>query len=184
MTITLRQTLDVTAYNALRYFFIKREFSLRERSSHFIIALGLLCLSVSTAVGATEREECRASKDNEKIIRCIELGIYDPCDDSGGKWGASKCAGAHTEIAERRIKKAEDKIELLLKDGDAGRAAYAQFQESQKIWLSFRDSYCRFTNAADDLKEFEGQFLHLGYCWRRLTEQRADELEALLQHQE
>jgi uncharacterized protein YecT (DUF1311 family) len=147
------------------------------------IFIAMVMLLADSFAIANEREECRSSKDREKLIQCIERGVYDPCEDAGGKWGEAQCAGAHTDIAERRIKKAENELALILKSSDAGRSVYEKFQESQKIWLNFRESYCQFTNAADDLKQFGGQFLHSGYCWRRLTEQRADELESVLKNE-
>jgi len=143
----------------------------------FVVA-GLLA---EPALALDTREQCRASQQQEEVIQCIQNGIYDPCDDAGGKWEQAQCAGAHTEIAERELAEAERVIESRLARGKAQRQALAKFRESQRLWRAYRDSYCRFTNAAFDLEQFNGSsYFHLGYCYWRLTEQRAKELQGLV----
>lgn len=134
---------------------------------------------------AETRESCRASTDQEKIISCIEQRIYDPCDDAGGSWGRAQCAWAHAEIAERKIKRAEEEIRKRLGKSGAKQDVLARFTASQEHWRKFREAYCHFTNQADDLSQFSGgSFFHLGYCWRRLSEQRSEELATILQRDE
>ena len=49
-------------------------------------------------------------------------------------------------------------------------------------WIRYRDTYCDFTNKADDLPNFGGMALHLSFCKRRLNEQKVIELEKVVSH--
>ena len=149
-------------------------------STHVVLSLLLVTVARSVSAAPASREECRASTQTEDVMHCIQAKLYDPCDDAGGKWGQSQCAWAHAEIAERRVKSAEQEIVRRLA-GARNQAVLAKYQSSQRHWRSYRETYCRFADATVDLQQFKGSSdSHLGYCWRRLTEQRATELEATL----
>jgi uncharacterized protein YecT (DUF1311 family) len=131
------------------------------------------------------REECRASSSQQEIVTCIDRGLYDPCEDAGGNWGRAQCAWAHSEIATRRVKVAEQEIANRLQRGRAEQLAFKQFKDGQKAWEAYRDKHCKFTNQTVELEQFNGtSFLHVGFCFRRLTEQRASELEEVLRRHE
>lgn len=138
-------------------------------------------------VMADERAACRDSwqSDHEHFLQCVAKGIYDPCDDAGGTWGKGQCAWAYTEIAEQKIEAISEDIRRRL-GGAKKRSALADFDNAEKSWLAYRKSYCRFTNAAEDLAEFEAAAtsdMDLGFCERRLTEKHAEELQYLLRHE-
>jgi uncharacterized protein YecT (DUF1311 family) len=122
------------------------------------------------------------TNDDEKTIHCIEEGTYDPCDDATGSNGIldSRCAWAHNTIAERRIKKTEDEIEALLSKNPRNKDHVPNFAKSEQKWTEFRKSYCNFTSKLTDWQVGVSPLL-LGQCMRRTAEQRADELEILLQ---
>lgn len=92
------------------------------------------------------------------------------------------CAHAHAEVAERRVARAEREILERVKKAKPPPSVRADFLASQKKWREFRDQYCKFTNAIDEYPDVSeaGSHLHAGFCDRRLTEQRADELELIL----
>ena len=148
-----------------------------------LLSLGLIA-SGAHAIPDT-REECRASASQDEIVSCIDRGLYDPCDDAGGNWGRAQCAWAHAQIAARRVKLAELEIARRLRQGRAEQVALKQFKDGQRGWEAYRDRHCKFTNQTVELAQFEGtSFLHVGFCYRRLTEQRASELEAILRGHE
>lgn len=124
------------------------------------------------------RQSCRASKETDVIANCIEAGIYDPCDDAGGKWGQSQCAWAHSLVAQRRIEKSLEALEdRSIKAGIFDQ--YQNLQWSQKNFELYRDQYCRFKGAASE-KSADVTGETLGYCIRRLNEERASDLESIL----
>lgn len=150
-----------------------------------LLLLGIAISGTCSAVPQS-REECRASRTQSDVVSCIERGLYDPCDDGGGGWGRAQCVWAWAEIADRRVTEAERQVLSRLRKGKADLSAtLTRFRQSQKDWRSYRDSHCGFTNAIVDLEQFNGtSFSTGGYCRRRLTEQRAEELEALVVKQE
>ena len=120
-----------------------------------VLAMALLAVLLSgncMAVPQT-REDCRASQLQSEVVSCIERGLYDPCDDGGGSWGRAQCAWAWTEVAERRVAKAEREILARLGQSKATTPALAAFRRSQGIWRSYRDSHCRFADATVDLEQ-------------------------------
>ena len=124
------------------------------------------------------REMCRESQDDSKIIECLEKGIYDPCDDASGVHSSitARCGWAHTEVANRRIKKAEKTIIAQLKKFGNG-TGITEFRNSQRKWRDYVKSYCEFANhAAPEVSPFGS----VGMCERRHYEQRADELDEFL----
>ncbi len=148
------------------------------------IAFVLSVLIIQLA-SADERQECRKKMSTgsvSEIANCIERGVYDPCDDAGGSVGKSMCAWAHVEVAERKISKAEREILSKLIQVKADENVKSMFLSSQKTWRNFRDQYCEFTNKISDYEStFRGTSdLYGGFCSRRLTEQRAKELEFIL----
>lgn len=145
-------------------------------SSSFVVLFTLMSFSAF----ALDRQECRASKDQELIIQCINRKIYDPCEDSGGKWGAAQCGWAHAEIADRRIKEAEKQLITVIKSSKSHDESLKIFETSISAWNSYKDSHCRFTQAVDNLDNFSSMHLHFAFCLRRLNEQRASELEDVL----
>lgn len=148
-----------------------------------VLALLYLGFVISSACMAApqSRDECRASQVQGEVVSCIERGLYDPCDDAGGGWGRAQCAWAWAEVADRRVMKAEREILSRLRSGKAERSVLSSFRQSQKDWHAYRDSHCNFTNATVELEQFtETSSSHSGFCRRRLTEQRALELEAIV----
>ena len=131
---------------------------------------------VSTSTAETEMQ---CAKNEEKMIECIQKGIYDPCDYGGGprSWIYAQCAWGHAEVAERKIKKLEGEILRRLRDSQSERAL-EEFKEAQRKWRESTDYYCRFTNDADEAGVFEAssEYLSYGFCLRRLREQRVKEL--------
>ena len=146
-----------------------------------LLLLGIALSGTCSAV-PQNREECRAAQTQSDVVSCIERGLYDPCDDAGGSWGGAQCAWAWAEIADRRVTEAERQVLSHLRKGKADLSAtLSRFRQSQKDWRSYRDSHCGFTNAIVDREQFnETSFSHAGFCRRRLTEQRAEELETLV----
>jgi len=136
---------------------------------------------------ADQRTDCRdlVNKDHSKYINCVEQGIYDPCDDAGGTFGKAQCAWAYNEIAERKITAAEEEIKARIGNDDKRHKALAQFLVSEDQWHKYRNSYCNFTNKAEDFTEFDSTSnFDLGFCKRRLAEQHAGELQMILQRDE
>jgi uncharacterized protein YecT (DUF1311 family) len=149
------------------------------------VLLSLALIATGAHAVPETREECRASSSQQEIVTCIDRGLYDPCEDAGGNWGRAQCAWAHTEIATRRVKVAEQEVAKRLRRGRTEALALKQFKDGQKAWEAYRDKHCKFTNQTVELEQFNGtSFLHVGFCFRRLTEQRASELEAVLRVQE
>lgn len=143
-----------------------------------------LLLAFVLPAHADEREICRASQDEQKMVDCVEKGIYDPCDDaSPGShgWITAQCAWAHAAVADRKIDKAEKQIIARLK-GTKALKALSEFQKSQRNWKVFSEQYCGFTNLAAEAGVFadDPMLLSYGFCLRRHKEQRAVELEAYL----
>jgi hypothetical protein len=148
------------------------------KSLSFIL-LGIFLIPIIDSF-ASDRQNCRGSKDQEFIISCIEKKIYDPCDDAGGKWGASQCGWAHAEIANRKIKKYESEIKEKIKQSKNHDKVLSLFENSTLAWEEYKKSHCDFTNTADDLDNFSSIHLHMAFCIRRLNEQRVIELNNVL----
>lgn len=149
----------------------------------YAVVTSVVCLHAS----AETREACRDSwdKDHEHFIQCVEEGAYDPCDDAGGSRGKAQCAWAYNEIAERKIAKAEQAIRGRLRIGPKQKQALAEFLRSQVLWRRSREAYCNFTNAVEDFESFDAiSDFDLGFCKRRLAEQRAAELQLILRRSE
>jgi len=146
------------------------------------LTIALLLLSSSASAQDLTREYCRNKADENDMVRCIEQGVYDPCDDSSGSgsgWWTAQCAWAHLKIAEKRLAAAEQAIIGRLRTTSSEPpTAIAELKLAQERWRAFRDVYCRFANAVRDVEGLEGEVL--GYCIRRVTELRAKELEGLL----
>ncbi len=147
--------------------------------------VGLLWSCSANAQDLT-RDYCRNKADENDMVRCIEQGEYDPCDDSSGSgsgWWTAQCAWAHLKIAEKKMAAAEQAIiGRLRKTSSQPQIAIAEFKLTQERWREFRDVYCRFANTVRDLEGLEGEVL--GYCIRRVTELRAKELEGLLSREQ
>lgn len=127
-----------------------------------------------------ERQNCRSAKNQEVLIQCVNKKVYDPCEDSGGSWGASQCGWIHTEIASRKIKDIEMKIIKAIKHSKSHTEALKNFNNSTQAWNAYLAKHCEFTNTADDLENFSSMHLHLAFCKRRLSEQRVAELKNVL----
>ena len=140
----------------------------------------------STLVNSNERQTCRKNLTVRAfVVECIEQGIYDPCDDSGGSQGRYQCAWAHVDVAERKIKTLVKEITTLfiswkLSDNKI------KFIESEKKWAEYRSSYCESTDALAEYFISHSQEAILamdvdkGFCYRRLTEKHAEELDFAL----
>ncbi|WHI52945.1 lysozyme inhibitor LprI family protein [Microbulbifer sp. MLAF003] len=126
-----------------------------------------------------DRQSCRATKDQEILIKCIKLNIYDPCDDAGGKWGAAQCGWAHNIIAERRIDALDAEIIEKLSKAADGNELIERFKSTSAVWRSYRDSHCALINEMDGLENFSSYRLHMAFCKRRLSEMRVIELEKI-----
>ena len=127
-----------------------------------------------------ERQNCRAAKNQEVLIQCVNKKVYDPCEDSGGSWGASQCGWIHTEIANRKIKGIEKQIIEAIKLSKSHNDALSSFNNDIEAWNSYLSKHCNFTNTVDDLENFSSMHLHLAFCKRRMSEQRVVELENVL----
>jgi hypothetical protein len=151
------------------------------RSIKYASILVFLFLSVNSYGEATtqmSRQECLASKNTEIIANCIEAGVYDPCDDAGGKWGLSQCAQANSLVASRRIERALKTIQKQsLSSGIYENFKFVEW--SQKNFELYRDQYCAFKGAADEKSQFLNGEMS-GFCIRRLNEERAKDLESML----
>lgn len=124
------------------------------------------------------REYCREKAEQPDIVKCITAKIWDPCSEgaSGSSWWGSQCGWAHLEIAENKIKEAQNKIENLLST-TKNSAGIKEFKESEALWLSYRDKYCEFTNG---LALKGGGFpLAIAFCRRRLSEVHVRELSVV-----
>jgi uncharacterized protein YecT (DUF1311 family) len=134
---------------------------------------------------AQTRDYCRNKADEQDMVRCIENGIYDPCDDSsasGSGWWTAQCAWAHLAIAEKKMKAIEKEILTRLRKTDTKQDAGTALALVQQHWRNARDTYCEFANAVRDADGFDGEVL--GFCLRRLTEGRVKELQGLLSREE
>lgn len=149
------------------------------------------------------REECRSGKNTpyDGAIRfggqdvaiqiqadCIEARIFDPCQDAGGTWGLAQCGWANLEVAERRVRRAQDA--LLQLPGLDTQSLNRAISSSAVRWDHHRNQYCQQRNR----RELAGPvwpFKPLpppdddggepaSFCYRRLTEKRAHDLEDLL----
>jgi uncharacterized protein len=127
-----------------------------------------------------DRKSCRATKNQETSIKCVSMKVYDPCDDSGGKWGAAQCGWIHTEIANRKINNIEKKIIETIKLSKSHTDALSNFNSSIEAWSTYLVKHCNFTNTVDDLDNFSSMHLYLAFCQRRVSEQRVEELEMVL----
>jgi uncharacterized protein YecT (DUF1311 family) len=143
-----------------------------------------------------DRYECRIGfgdsgkgKGQDEAIRiqadCIEAGIYDPCEDAGGKWGEAQCAWANMEVAERRIHRATNRLIASSARSKQSGDLSSELAASQQRWLAARDTSCRERNEryfayeqssdGDELPPDDAE--KLGFCFRRLAEERAEDLE-------
>lgn len=124
-------------------------------------------------------EQCKLTRSEEKMVECIEQGLYDPCDYGGGihSWIRAQCARGHATVADRKLKSLEDQIAKRLKSG-GNPQTLSKFHEAQQLWRQATDNYCRFTNDAGEAQVFEASssYLSYGFCLRRLKEQRVNEL--------
>jgi hypothetical protein len=136
---------------------------------------------------------------------CIEAGIYDPCNDAGGRWGEAQCAWAHLEVAQRRIHRAESQLLELSQQSEEATQIAEVLSSYRDRWKTRSKEFCQKRNrifleaqareyeAAQepDLNELakepeppdesdgdDGE--KLGFCLRRVTEERAQELERFL----
>ncbi len=57
-----------------------------------------------------DRQSCRGTKNQETLIKCVNMKVYDPCEDAGGKWGKAQCGWIHAEIANRKSQDLYSKI--------------------------------------------------------------------------
>lgn len=149
-----------------------------------LCVLVVMCLSLASTAYADEYEECRKSQTQEQVIQCIEKGIWTPCDEGGGptSWLGSQCAWANAEIAARKLKTIEQEISKRLRAGGQ-LPAHKKFLSSQRMWRSFVDAYCKFVNNAGESGLFvnDPNYLTLGSCISRLTDERVRELSYYLQ---
>jgi uncharacterized protein len=142
------------------------------------------------------RWECRigfggqqSGRSQEEAIQvqadCIEAGVYDPCEDAGGKWGDAQCAWANMEVAERRIRRAQTQL-LTMSRGFSNEAVVRlALENNEKEWRSYRESHCTERNRRYLETQAQGEAdstdasdtEKLGFCFRREAEERADELE-------
>ena len=132
---------------------------------------------------------------------CIEAGIYDPCEDALGTWGMAQCAWANMEVAERRIRRTERALPQL--PGFDAKQVSDALASSSDQWRARRATYCRqrdIQHSKAQAQEIEaakapdpGELVQeppdsgdgdegeiLGYCLRRITEERAQNLEYFL----
>jgi uncharacterized protein len=149
------------------------------------------------------RRECKMGFDGQdpRIFQaeaiqvqadCIEAGIYDPCEDASGTWGEAQCAYANTEVAERRIRKAQDQLRALSNGLSDERRIQQALQYAHKKWVSSRAATCEernrryleaeaqekaTTGSADELVPKVDDAERVGFCFRRLADGRANELE-------
>ena len=140
----------------------------------------IILLLLAYSVFADERKECKLkATDVSDFAYWIERGVYDPCDDAGDGFYRGMCATAHVEVAERRLRRVEEKILSLYATLNLSVRERDQFIESQKIWLQYRESYCLST---EPLQEINGVYLMSlrWVCFRRMTEKHAEELEYTL----
>lgn len=139
------------------------------------------------------REECRSGeapqgfKDQSEAIAlqadCIEAGIYDPCEDSGSRWGDAQCAWANLHVAERRIRTAEQSLIASAQKSKPTGRLQNELNSSGERWKAARERFCeerdqlvtKAEEAGDAEQTDSGE--KLGYCMRRVTEERALELE-------
>jgi uncharacterized protein YecT (DUF1311 family) len=151
------------------------------------LLLPLVAAASESEQDQQQRNECPGRQTVQVAADCIERGIYQPCD-LGNRVGTADCGWAYAEVAERKIRRAEQKILKVLRDNHAGNDILEAFAKWQKGWLAFRNEHCALS---DKLVEFQaegmegrvegGTDLNRGFCVRRLTEARASELETLLQ---
>ena len=140
-------------------------------------------LDICESFKPDKREVCRQSRDMEKLIECIERGIYDPCDDAGGKWYRAMCMMAHSEIGERKIQRARKIILSLYDDWNIKPEDKAQFINAEKMWEDYRNKYCGSIAvlARSFIDRSEAAILAMqssyGFCIRRLNEKHAEELK-------
>jgi uncharacterized protein YecT (DUF1311 family) len=126
------------------------------------------------------RDNCRDSslEDDAKLVECLEKGIYDPCDEASGIHShiTARCVFGHTEVANRRVKKAEKEIIAQLKKS-GNKTGSTEFRNSQRKWRDYVKSYCEFLNHADP---DASPFGKVGFCTALHYENRANELEEYL----
>jgi uncharacterized protein len=127
-----------------------------------------------------DRKSCRATKNQETLIKCVNMKIYDPCEDAGGSWGKAQCGWIHGEIANRRSQGLNSEIKERINKNSSNTKEILLFESSILSWESYRDKHCEFTNTANFLDNFNGTNLSIAYCKRRLNEQRVVELEKIL----
>ena len=136
--------------------------------------------SVTLPSFSIDRQSCWASKNQEVLIKCVDLKVYDPCDDAGGKWGLSRCGWVHADIAQRKITSIEKEIVKTIQLNKMHGNALENFQKSIVSWTKYRDEHCHSTNTLHPLNNYNGVYLYLAFCKRRLNEQRLLELENIM----
>lgn len=139
------------------------------------------------------REECRIGfGDGGKPVQgqaeatevqadCIEAGIYDPCDDAGGKWGEAQCAWAHAQVAQRRIRRAAERLVASARMSSLP----SELKGSSERWEKARESYCgerneryiAYENSSENEETPPDDAEKFGFCFRRLAEERAEDFE-------
>lgn len=155
------------------------------------VSIALLLPLTAAAAGAEpdeqQRNECPDRRTVQVAADCIERGIYQPCD-LGNRVGTADCGWAYAEVAERKIKRTEQKLLKVFHDNHAGKDMLEAFMKWQKDWVAFRNEHCvlsdklvEFPTAGMEGRVEGGTDLNRGFCVRRLTEARASELETLLQ---
>lgn len=152
---------------------------------HLYLFVAFAAISISSLAVAGAYEECKKTDSEEQVIKCIEKGTWDPCDEGGGpnSWVGAQCGTAHAEIAARKLKAVETTISNRLHN--AGRTSIrSKFLSSQKQWRTFANNYCSFVNEADDSALFTKAgpyYLRYNFCMKRLTTERLNELTAYIQ---
>ncbi len=110
---------------------------------------------------------------------CIEAGVYDPCDDAGGTWGAAQCAWANLEVANRRIRRAEAALTAITHRWKRiAQALPSELEASSQRW-SGQQQFCSKQN-----RLYDGPMSDIGepigFCMGRTAKERADKLELLV----
>jgi len=140
------------------------------------------------------REECRTGesgsgytikfKNQSDAIAiqadCIEAGVYDPCDDAGGTWGAAQCAWANLEVANRRIRRAEAALTAIAHRWKRiAQALPSELEASSQRWGGLQQQFCSEQN-----RLYDGPMSDvgepMGFCMGRTAKERADKLELLV----
>ncbi|WP_112187732.1 lysozyme inhibitor LprI family protein [Ralstonia sp. GX3-BWBA] len=144
------------------------------------IVLPLVLLA--SASFAADRESCAREESPDRIIECIETGIFNPCDWGGGphSFSSAQCARASLEIANRELRATEHRVEDRLRQSSSTEAQ-ARFALTQQQWNTFRESYCHFVESLDPHEtSSDWRTLNTSACEERLAKERNKELKVLL----